>query len=194
MSLFRIVFFFQAEDGIRDVAVTGVQTCALPIFLSTAFNCGAPCVPVATRIVTSRDDMPASRKCLRRNGITRATGVGRFRSSIITKGRDFPRQICRIGDCPLGRSRASEICASVSGGGVGGRKTVTSHSGGKSRVRALSEYHTPVQQCVSQFMRPEELDPGHPTAETPMGRRNSAQTAFLREGYIDCRSAAKVDT
>src|SRR5256884_2251081 len=29
-------FFFQAEDGIRDVAVTGVQTCALPIsFFST---------------------------------------------------------------------------------------------------------------------------------------------------------------
>src|SRR2546422_7683964 len=27
-------FFFQAEDGIRDVAVTGVQTCALPIFFS----------------------------------------------------------------------------------------------------------------------------------------------------------------
>src|SRR2546429_7272732 len=27
----RVIFFFQAEDGIRDVAVTGVQTCALPI-------------------------------------------------------------------------------------------------------------------------------------------------------------------
>src|SRR3989449_7905381 len=26
-------FFFQAEDGIRDVAVTGVQTCVLPICL-----------------------------------------------------------------------------------------------------------------------------------------------------------------
>ena len=25
-------FFFQAEDGIRDDLVTGVQTCALPIF------------------------------------------------------------------------------------------------------------------------------------------------------------------
>ena len=25
-------FFFQAEDGIRDRLVTGVQTCALPIF------------------------------------------------------------------------------------------------------------------------------------------------------------------
>src|SRR2546429_6823888 len=28
----EVHFFFQAEDGIRDVAVTGVQTCALPIF------------------------------------------------------------------------------------------------------------------------------------------------------------------
>src|SRR5206468_9651118 len=27
----RVVFFFQAEDGIRDLIVTGVQTCALPI-------------------------------------------------------------------------------------------------------------------------------------------------------------------
>ena len=25
-------FFFQAEDGIRDTSVTGVQTCALPIY------------------------------------------------------------------------------------------------------------------------------------------------------------------
>ena len=33
---FRVewVFFFQAEDGIRDRLVTGVQTCALPILSS----------------------------------------------------------------------------------------------------------------------------------------------------------------
>src|SRR3712207_7158833 len=30
-SLF-FFFFFQAEDGIRDIGVTGVQTCALPIY------------------------------------------------------------------------------------------------------------------------------------------------------------------
>src|SRR5256884_170750 len=30
-TLYHFFFFFQAEDGIRDVAVTGVQTCALPI-------------------------------------------------------------------------------------------------------------------------------------------------------------------
>src|SRR3712207_8153112 len=28
---FDLSFFFQAEDGIRDIGVTGVQTCALPI-------------------------------------------------------------------------------------------------------------------------------------------------------------------
>src|SRR3712207_7154316 len=28
-----MVFFFQAEDGIRDIGVTGVQTCALPIWI-----------------------------------------------------------------------------------------------------------------------------------------------------------------
>src|SRR6266550_890337 len=33
MSL-PLIFFFQAEDGIRDVAVTGVQTCALPISIA----------------------------------------------------------------------------------------------------------------------------------------------------------------
>src|SRR3712207_6930817 len=27
-----LFFFFQAEDGIRDIGVTGVQTCALPIY------------------------------------------------------------------------------------------------------------------------------------------------------------------
>src|SRR5256885_11148057 len=29
--IYSIIFFFQAEDGIRDYKVTGVQTCALPI-------------------------------------------------------------------------------------------------------------------------------------------------------------------
>src|SRR2546429_969599 len=46
-------FFFQAEDGIRDVAVTGVQTCALPI------SRGPDIAPAARRgsdrIVRARD-------------------------------------------------------------------------------------------------------------------------------------------
>src|SRR3712207_7881005 len=31
-------FFFQAEDGIRDIGVTGVQTCALPIWTRRALS------------------------------------------------------------------------------------------------------------------------------------------------------------
>src|SRR2546430_8997423 len=31
VACFDFFFFFQAEDGIRDLTVTGVQTCALPI-------------------------------------------------------------------------------------------------------------------------------------------------------------------
>ena len=31
MKIVVMNFFFQAEDGIRDIGVTGVQTCALPI-------------------------------------------------------------------------------------------------------------------------------------------------------------------
>src|SRR5687768_18244484 len=51
--LCSLFFFFQAEDGIRDVAVTGVQTCALPIFtrglaaLLLLAGCGPATPPVA---------------------------------------------------------------------------------------------------------------------------------------------------
>src|SRR5258708_19119543 len=40
-------FFFQAEDGIRDDLVTGVQTCALPIFMLL--------MPVIGRLVSKAD-------------------------------------------------------------------------------------------------------------------------------------------
>src|SRR5207248_8371892 len=33
------IFFFQAEDGIRDRTVTGVQTCALPISATPPWSC-----------------------------------------------------------------------------------------------------------------------------------------------------------
>src|SRR5205085_4723570 len=36
-------FFFQAEDGIRDLTVTGVQTCALPISLVSCAGRVAEC-------------------------------------------------------------------------------------------------------------------------------------------------------
>src|SRR5256886_17453094 len=50
-----LFFFFQAEDGIRDLTVTGVQTCALPIFNHD----GYPDLYIANGMIsgTSRDDL-----------------------------------------------------------------------------------------------------------------------------------------
>src|SRR5256885_12668111 len=51
-SLFYLLlffFFFQAEDGIRDYKVTGVQTCALPISLAAAAASRRSESPPATR-------------------------------------------------------------------------------------------------------------------------------------------------
>src|SRR5690349_23429043 len=52
----RGFFFFQAEDGIRDLYVTGVQTCALPISASVSAPTSsrmraeaAPCAPLTAR-------------------------------------------------------------------------------------------------------------------------------------------------
>src|SRR2546426_9027273 len=62
MVLILFFFFFQAEDGIRDYKVTGVQTCALPIFGWTyyliadgaiSFLVGVPDPPVWVRLLVT---------------------------------------------------------------------------------------------------------------------------------------------
>src|SRR3989475_6501371 len=59
MCVYCIFFFFQAEDGIRDLTVTGVQTCALPISVRQPHFL----VPVEGRVVRGRSirsDRPGS--------------------------------------------------------------------------------------------------------------------------------------
>src|SRR2546430_12443387 len=61
-----MVFFFQAEDGIRDLTVTGVQTCALPISAgidqrersAAPFGLGAHTVARDARLVVHDGDAP----------------------------------------------------------------------------------------------------------------------------------------
>src|SRR5207247_7188732 len=48
---FNLVFFFQAEDGIRDPLVTGVQTCALPI---CAANLSSGAMPMRSKTIGCR--------------------------------------------------------------------------------------------------------------------------------------------
>src|SRR5207249_5921582 len=63
-----IIFFFQAEDGIRDRNVTGVQTCALPISLARSkiklfldYNLGKPSAGLLERACWLADGRGAPR-------------------------------------------------------------------------------------------------------------------------------------
>src|SRR5690606_39354230 len=49
-----VFFFFQAEDGIRDFHVTGVQTCALPIFVIESIESSLEGVAIALTIPPAR--------------------------------------------------------------------------------------------------------------------------------------------
>src|SRR5256885_2856971 len=49
-----VFFFFQAEDGIRDYKVTGVQTCALPISASGTAGVGRLAPRGSVRTMSSR--------------------------------------------------------------------------------------------------------------------------------------------
>src|SRR3712207_7311353 len=68
ITRYGFLFFFQAEDGIRDIGVTGVQTCALPILqgfnaLSAGVIMGFMIVPTIASV--SEDAMSAVPAALR---------------------------------------------------------------------------------------------------------------------------------
>src|SRR5256885_9751356 len=76
--IFLFFFFFQAEDGIRDYKVTGVQTCALPISATwcassptwCATACRAPWTSMWTWDTTAPSHRPPASGC-------RAMQIGR---------------------------------------------------------------------------------------------------------------------
>src|SRR6266436_3657974 len=68
-----LFFFFQAEDGIRDVAVTGVQTCALPISPDTKKTSPNPTIPNANTTPPSAAISPSTNKEIRAPSVPTAT-------------------------------------------------------------------------------------------------------------------------
>src|SRR5690606_40087866 len=56
-----LFFFFQAEDGIRDFHVTGVQTCALPIWMAARISSSCSSAPGSAADCAVR----LARRCLR---------------------------------------------------------------------------------------------------------------------------------
>src|SRR2546425_5216953 len=65
-SVVFVFFFFQAEDGIRDKLVTGVQTCALPISLAGSRRLEDVCSTddvdqgAPRRVLAAERDLPGS--------------------------------------------------------------------------------------------------------------------------------------
>src|SRR5205823_8071872 len=97
-------FFFQAEDGIRDKLVTGVQTCALPIFFSLQSD-RSRVYPLAPQLLRSlahrRKAGPSSRNATRSSSSTRRL-PGR-QTTYVRDGRSEERRVgkeCGCGGWP----------------------------------------------------------------------------------------------
>src|SRR5699024_3507006 len=104
-----LFFFFQAEDGIRDRNVTGVQTCALPISWPSA---AAPskCRRAAASAAATRSKLVLRDTSARKErfstvmfplALDRAVGPSRSRAA-----RDQP--LCRVGGCSCVRPPCSD--------------------------------------------------------------------------------------
>src|SRR5207247_5626524 len=106
--------FFQAEDGIRDPLVTGVQTCALPIFRlrdNVILH-----QPVSLVLVSSNQDRLAILVVLRTTGASaelfvlenadRVSSVSRFETLVAT---DDDRSSREVHSCGEGRSRCENF-------------------------------------------------------------------------------------
>src|SRR5699024_10836146 len=86
-------FFFQAEDGIRDRNVTGVQTCALPILQgrSGALRVGAWMTRAVARVMDARDGRDGDDACY----ACPVSAGGTYRPFPMLDRRRRPRARCR---------------------------------------------------------------------------------------------------
>src|SRR5256885_2305797 len=85
--------FFQAEDGIRDYKVTGVQTCALPISNVTAGRCNIPRKSTIFTKCSPRNFDSASKFLANRSSYHAAISLGVFTFSEIIAGRSEERRV-----------------------------------------------------------------------------------------------------
>src|SRR2546429_2590845 len=92
LLVYGFVFFFQAEDGIRDVAVTGVQTCALPICPTVE------CEPSARTDALFMDNTNRGRAARRRSPRAPELNLGftvQIRQAISERNGEIGRASCR---------------------------------------------------------------------------------------------------
>src|SRR5690606_41098875 len=107
------VFFFQAEDGIRDFHVTGVQTCALPILY--AMN-----APDEVAGVIALAPFIAARPLL--DEVDQAGGLARWQPALPLAAEDYQRHLL------VWRSEERRVGKGV---GYGGGCTLMTRRAGK---------------------------------------------------------------
>src|SRR3712207_6009281 len=116
-----IFFFFQAEDGIRDIGVTGVQTCALPILavlMLDGIELKGRCCVVALGIDTDGIKHPLG---LWDGSTENATVATTLLANLVERGLDVEQGVLVVLD---------------------GAKAL------RKAVRDVFGTHTPVQRCV----------------------------------------------
>src|SRR5205814_4310148 len=105
-------FFFQAEYGIRDASVTGVQTCALPIslrhgsdrrFHEAAAGWTSGSIPVCTDCALPRSNRSVTSAPMAKMPAAHQKEIGRAASRERGQGR--------VGDVACETKRIGEICA-----------------------------------------------------------------------------------
>src|SRR5947207_7694967 len=92
-------FFFQAEDGIRDHCVTGVQTCALPIWTGRGDHAAAPCCTQSARSAfswASKTTLPST-PAVRRPALTSVTRRTLTRALLRERSISFRSEERRVG-------------------------------------------------------------------------------------------------
>src|SRR5256885_3124969 len=91
VSVFFLFFFFQAEDGIRDYKVTGVQTCALPIWICPGCNSSRTALKARSRtcsVVSSPNNDTRDRSEISRSRLIPASAPSWDRSEERRVGKE----------------------------------------------------------------------------------------------------------
>src|SRR5687768_7382725 len=153
-------FFFQAEDGIRDVAVTGVQTCALPILTYNIHHGEGTdkkldLARIAGVIRRCEPDLVALQEVdvgtRRTNGVDQAAELGLLLDMHVTFGPAMEFQGGRYGNAILSRwpAKSSRLVPLAGSGGkheprcvIAAVYPVAGHAGGELVFASTHLDHT----------------------------------------------------
>src|SRR5690625_1144226 len=109
-----LMFFFQAEDGIRDGHVTGVQTCALPIFDADFSDSGDEECTVEVEYQIP-DSVELLQLRLFTGGLNRKHG-GKFLETILKSGLLFPVHLDHVSGSSFKLNFSRYASISIMGG------------------------------------------------------------------------------